>query len=214
MELEKDKVIEAVRKNLDEQGSNESLMYTEDNKDNESLDSLIWATLAEAINEVNLTAPVELLEGSDATILNESVDNKILSFSISESFLRLVKFQSIDSDFILTDVTAESSVEGRKQLNKYTRGTFDRPSLVIKQGNNTTPSFVYYSLKEETTQSGSKVKEMSVVQVAKASDTTFSINRRLCQSVIDRLTGLVLGIYGMNDKAKYFFDKSQIYYNS
>lgn len=210
-----------VRKNIDEIGLNDSVMYSDDNKDNTSLDLIIKKTLPEVINEVNLSAPIEDLEGenSGGDIEEAAVDaDGVLSFTFStdHAFLRLVKFQAPDSDQIVTDVIAEASPEGRKQLNKTIRGTYDKPRLVMLQGSISSPKFKYYSLKNGTqldegtdTVKGEKFVMEAIDEQRYAESTTeYPISRALTQTVINALTARVLIILGETEKAKAFLPQT------
>ena len=157
-----------VRKNLDEQDPNGSVMYADENGsssdygDNESLDKIIARNLPEAINAIHKTAPVWLLEGVALTLLDIATVTEdqtttslidistdgILSFTMKDTtdYLRLVSFRAADSLVTVTDVIPEASPEGRKQLNQYIRGRHDRPRLVQLQGRHTGPSFKYYTV--------------------------------------------------------------------
>ena len=211
--------IAAVRKNLDEIGLNESIMYTDESTDNTSLDGTIARTLPEAINLVNKTAPVTLLEGTDLSggpFDNVSIEDGSLVFTFTADYLRLVAFQAGDSKIVVTDVLDEASPEGRKQLNGYIRGTYDRPRLVGEQGKRGTYTFRYYSLKEVTQRYEnnpmSAIKRFSFVkeQFYSESAESYPIPEDLRQNIIDELTALVLAVYGENDKANYFAEKAKI----
>lgn len=208
--------ISEVRKNLDEQGLNDSVMYTDESSDNESLDLIISRTLPEAINAVCIAASSELLEGESVkdSLTDIEVKDNILSFTVpsGENFLRLVVFKAADTPHIVTDVLAEASTEGRKQLNKYVRGTYDNPRLVQVQGNTESPSFRYYSLKDDSQAADSSVIEtIDVVRRQKYDKDTLSykVPTGLREQVIYHLTGMVLSIYGETDKAKYYFGTTQ-----
>lgn len=210
--------IMAVRKNLDEIGLNESIMYTEESTDNDSLDGTIARTLPEAINLINKTAPVTLLEGK--SFIGEpynsvSVQDGSLVFTITADYLRLVAFQAADSPIVITDVLDEASPEGRKQLNPYIRGTYDRPRLVGEQGARGTYTFRYYTLRNEAPYLNNPVgaiKRFSFVeeQFYGEDKESYPIPEDLRQNIIDELTALVLAIYGENDKANYFAEKAKI----
>lgn len=157
-----------VRKNLDEQDPNGSVMYADENGsssdygDNESLDKIIARNLPEAINAIHKTAPVWLLEGVALTLLDIATETEgqtttslidistdgVLSFTMKDTtdYLRLVSFRAADSLVTVTDVIPEASPEGRKQLNQYIRGRHDRPRLVQLQGRHTGPSFKYFTV--------------------------------------------------------------------
>lgn len=210
--------IAAVRKNLDELGLNESIMYTDESTDNVSFDGVIARTLPEAVNEVQLTAPVALLEGEDLSkgpFDKISVSDGILDFKFTADFLRLVEFQAVDSPIVVTDVLDEASPEGRKQLNKYIRGRYDRPRLVRVQGQRGKPEFLYYTLRETDKYRDYPplaIKRFSIVKEQFFSETAtgYLITADLRQNILDELTAMVLTIYGETEKAKYFADKATI----
>jgi len=215
-----------VRKNLDEAGLNESMMYGDgiEINDNLSLDDIIKKNLPEAINAVHQYAPVSLLEGesyqfktSGSRPEGETISlssDRVLTFSPSKDsgFLRLVAFQAADSPIVVTDVLKEASPEGRKQTNKYIRGSFDNPKLVRKQGDMTPPVFKYYTVKGAFNNAASAVATFMFVkeQVYSPSATSYKISRLLRQNIIDWLTGMVMETYS-DQRANAFFERAKYY---
>lgn len=206
----------AVRKNLDEIGLNESVMYDTENTDNVSLDETIARTLPEAVNAMHLAAPVDRIEWDDyaGPFDSVAVSERVLTFSLTADVLRLVRFQAADSPIVVTDELAEASPEGRKQLNKYIRGTFDRPRLVRLQGSRSKPAYAYYSLRSDSYANApaSAIKQFAFipVQTYGSDKTGYEVSAGLLQNVTDTLTAMVLSIYGNGDRAGYFFDKAKI----
>lgn len=210
--------VNLVRKNLDEQDPNGSIMYTDENGsssaygDNASLDSLIKKFLPEAVNAVHMAAPVQLLEGKEhefsesdtVEILTEGEDPAgILSIVLGDTskFLRLVAFQAADSSVVVTDALGEATSEGRKQLNKYIRGRADRPRLVILQGRHSGPEFKYYTLSDASayeSDATEAISQFSYVeeQFYSSEATGYDISRRLRQNIIDCLTAMVMLTFG------------------
>lgn len=207
--------ITLVRKNLDEQDPNGSVMYDADNSygDNASLDDIIRRTLPEAINAVNLAAPVQLLEGKSVTAAAPSISDGVLSFSLpsGSKFLRLVAFQAADSPIVVTDVLPEASPEGRKQINRYIRGRYDRPRLVLLQGRHTEPAFRYYTLRSNISAS-SAISQLYIVQEQfYSSDATgYEISRRLRQNIINWLTAMVMETYS-DQRSQIYYQKAQAF---
>ena len=189
-----------VRKNLDELDPNGSVMYS--GEDNTSLDDIIKRMLPEAINMVHLAAPVQMLEGKQGTISNPSVTDGVLSFS-TNNFLRLVSFKASDSDIVITDPIPEASPEGRKQLNPYIRGRYDRPRLVRLQAQD---SFKYYSLKASTT-AADAVSVFLVVEEQTYNNEGDEISYRRRQNIIDCLTAKVMETYN-DQRAQSFYQKA------
>ena len=221
--------VRLVRKNLDELEPNGSVMYGGEDSDNASLDKLIERSLPEAINAVNLAAPVTLLDGvelePDSALdfsYESPVVDHVLEFTIKrEDFLRLVAFRAADSDVVVTSVLDEASAEGRKQLNKYLRGRADRPRLVKMQGrfndnNKFYPVFKYYTLTdtpEEGEESGcvalcSYVKEEKYNEATPA--TFYDVSQRLRQNILDYTTGMVLQAMG-DQRAQSYYQKASIF---
>lgn len=211
--------IALVRKNLDEVEPNGSVMFDDENQDNLSVDDIIGKHLPEAINAVHLAAPAHLLEGkpfesTDLVSVSAQTDG-VLIFQLASAtnFLRLVSFRAADSYIVLTDVLAEASAEGRKQLNPHLRGRFDRPRLVQSQGRQTGPVYRYYSLNPEGSSfatyleyPGSAIALLSFVQEQfySASATGYDISRRLRQNIIDYLTAMVLETYNSQAAQSYY----------
>lgn len=197
-----------VRKNLDEVDPNGSVMYTDDDSDNSSLDDIIAKNLPEAINAVNLTAPATLVEGKvlESEFKERSVKDGVLSFSLPENtkFLRFVAFKASDSDFIVTDILGEGTAEGRKQLNKWLRGQYDCPRLVLLNKGKQV-SFKYYSTASENASIDyfEYVEELVYDKTA----TGYEIASRLRQNIIDCLTAMVMEVYS-DQRAQYFLQKA------
>ena len=141
--LTKENAIKAVRKNLDEQDWNPSQMYDE-SEDNAELDRIIERTIPEAIDAVNLAAPVAALEATESSFVEEGVNDGVLSFRTEKPVLRFVSMRAADSEVVIADAVPEVSPEGRKQLNRFVRGTSDNPALVLQSG--TRNQFKYYTV--------------------------------------------------------------------
>ena len=157
-----------VRKNLDELDTNSSQMVEDNYEDNKNLDNIIRRNLPEAVNAVVLAAPSALLEGKTATSSDmdsvSATTDGVLSFELKSTtkFLRLVAFRAADSDIVVTDAIPEASPEGRKQLNGYVRGRYDRPRLVQGQGFHTGPAFRYYTLRNDYSETPSGAIDLFV----------------------------------------------------
>lgn len=214
-----------VRKNLDELDPNGSIMYSADG-DNQSVDDIILHNLPEAINVIHLAAPAVHLDGIAYTFgagdaVTVSTDG-ILSFKLSteEDFLRLVGFKAADSAIVVTDTLDEASPEGRKQLNKFIRGTYDRPRLVQIQGTYPAPEFKYYTIAKPTpyTRAEDPVDAKNAISFFHyvkrlsydADATGYDYSARLKQNIADYLTYLVLETYS-DQRAQAFYQKASAY---
>ena len=227
--LSRSEAISAVRKNLDELSLSGSAMYNSESTDNEDLDNIIARTLPDAINEVNLSAPLHILEGVEprkrytengtpgSDYSSVSIDSKVLSFSFKGPFLRLIELRISDTPYTVDGVIMENSPEARKQLNPHIRGTYDKPRLVLLNGGLSSPSFRYYSLKTDQTfdfdrwvTSGTgtfPIHKLSYVPLAKYEEEQpdYQIADLLRSPIINHLTGLVLTIFKDTASAEQFF---------
>lgn len=217
-----------VRRNLDEAEPNGSVMYSDEANDNMSLDDIILKFLPEAINDIHRLAPVRLLEGKSFEAIDDldsaelSTDG-ILSFTLKadSDFMRLVAFQAADSAIVVSDILAEASPEGRKQLNPHIRGRKDRPRLIQVQGDHTGPAFKYYTLDSDG-DSFASYRATPASAIARlvwiqekfydAATTEYYISRRLRQNIIDCLTAKVMETYS-DQRAQSFYQKANNYSN-
>lgn len=209
-----------VRRNLDELDTNASAMYTDEASDNTSLDNTIKRLLPDAINSVHKAAPISLLEGEDVKAVADAGipfqdDKKVLGITLGiTNLLRLVAYKSSDSDIVITDIIPEASPEGRKQFNKHIRGRYDRPRLVMLQGNTLTPVFRYYSLKEDFDPENDEPEDfIETFLVVKRQDyiasdqATYNISSLLRQNIIDYLTALTLEAFA-DQRAQIYYTKA------
>lgn len=206
--LTAENAIKAVRKNLDEQQWNPSTMYGE-SKDNIELDHIIAHTLPEAIDAVNREAPAAALETIESSFTENSLnEDGVLSFHTTHPVLRLIAMRAADSNVVLGESIPENSPNARMQLNRYVRGTSDNPVLVLQSG--TLDSFKYYSVQDPTIRvSNTHIAQLSYITFA-SYDDSYDISSALITTVIDKLTSMVLAIYGDMDKANYFNQKANI----
>lgn len=193
-----------VRKNLDEVGLNDSVMYgptQDETSDNNSLDDIVKKNLPEAINEIHRAAPVALLDG----IENASGPAGSPSEITATNFLRLVACKDNGTGIVLSEALLGSSIEARKQANPYIKGTPDRPRLVMCLGGNSAVTFKYYSAEGSTTLYYVPIMEYS------ASAQNYSYSIRLKQNIIDWLTAKVMETY--NDERAQSYYKRALTFN-
>lgn len=174
-----DDAVSLVRKNMDEVDIGTEGMLQEPNTT--ALDEVIRRTLPEAVNAVNRMVPVNMLQGVDVrsvyeddsvepseyksdykeiTINSDGTVDVTLDKDNLGPWLRMVSLMAIDSKVVLAEVTAEASAEGRKQLNPYVRGRHDNPVMVQLQSERL--KFTYYSLKEESIDTGGELHDFDL----------------------------------------------------
>lgn len=214
--LDKDEALLLVRKNLDEQRVNDSEMMDYDDIDSNEFEDILAKTLPEAINAVHSAAPINMLDGAwlDSEELESAeIERGILSFDINKKLLRLIAFKAADSPYVVCDPVPEYSAEGRMQLNPYTRGTSDRPRLVLLQGkvDDETSSFRYYTLDrayEDAAQAIERFEYIPKYHYDEDGDDTYDVAEDVVDNVISYLTAMMLVIYNNADKASYFFTRA------
>lgn len=216
--------IAGVRKNLDEILPNDSEMYipsSGENNENPSMDDIIKRNLPEAVNAIHLSAPATSLVGKAATFVGNAVsadEDGVLTFAIDDAagVLRLVQFLATDSGVVATGVLEEASPEGRKQLDKFIRGRYDRPRIVRLQDDKN--KFRYYSLLPETVDGTTPSHYIEICKYLpemsySSSATSYDIDSAaIRQNVVDYLTGLVLETYSQVEKAKIFYARASIFH--
>ena len=208
--------IAAVRKNLDEQNWNPSMMYGQ-SEDNAELDSMIALTIPEAIRSIHAEAPSSMMEGKvldNTSNLDIDVEAKVLDIdfrvtgtgAINDVF-RLISFKCSDSRVLLNDVFYENSPMARAQLNPYVRGTKDKP-VMVQMGDSAplAPHYRYYTTEESSSDVNFRLEYFPepTLHSATGQSDYYEISTRLYDATIYQLTAMVLANYGENDKAGYF----------
>lgn len=141
---------EWVRSRMDELAQDSSDMLG-DAVDDRNLALTVRHHLMEAIESVELAAPVSMIE-ADVYATQDDVDglsvrDGVVEFGISiTDFMRLVAFQAGDSDYVITLPIFEDTPKGRMQLNRFTRGVPDDPCLVaLATSDRNCQRFRYYT---------------------------------------------------------------------
>jgi hypothetical protein len=118
------------------------------------LHRLVEGAMVEAVVKTYSLAPSHILEGEIAVKGKDyelELKDKVVTISMLTPTARVVSVQCNDSEVILSDLIPENSAEGRKQLNKYIRGTYDDPRLVLLKNWNgdNMPRMRYYTTTKE-----------------------------------------------------------------
>ena len=122
-----------VRRAIDELTTAEEIGHLVD-PDAIDLHRLVEGAMVEAVVKTYSLAPSHILEGETAVKGEDyelELNDKVVTISMLTPTARVVSVQCNDSEVILSDLIPENSAEGRKQLNKYIRGTYDDPRLVL-----------------------------------------------------------------------------------
>ena len=219
------KAKEFVRARIDElpPDSSEMLNASDDGIDDLNLESTVEKCLEEAITWVHTHAPLSLLEaqsniypGDCDVSLNGTT--KVATLQAELPVLRLVNLRCGDSDYVITTAVPEDSPVGRMQLNPYTRGTYDAPVLVLSGNDNDFyPQWKYYTVSPSTETAPTfdvnvlLVPEKYRAQGDNRDNDYYFVCDRLCEAVLNYLTGMVLQSYS-SQLAQSFFTKVTEYF--
>lgn len=196
-----------VRRALDELVSVEDIGMLVD-PDAVDIHRLVEGAIVEAAVKVHNAAPALMLEGvwgvedEDYSVSAVDDDESVLSVSMLKPTLRLASFRSDDSDVVVTELIPEDSAEGRKQLNQYTRGTYDDPRLVLMKRSNGDhmPMMRYYSA------AGGKRPEVNLeyIPYPVITESIVEVCPRLEYDVLHEVTAMVLESLGEKERASLY----------
>lgn len=138
-----------VRRAIDELTSAEEIGHLTE-PDAIDLHRLVEGAMVEAVVKAYTLAPALSLEGETAAELKDyTLDLKdgVVTITMLTPTSRVLSVKCADSEVVLSDLIPENSAEGRKQLNKYVRGTYDDPRLVLlkKWNGDHMPRMKYYT---------------------------------------------------------------------
>ena len=207
-------IIGFVRAAIDELQPNSSLMELLTDADSQDLDHIIEANILKAVNVIHSTAP-HILAAKDADSLsqedNVEVDGKTILIHFTEKgLLRPLALAATDSNYTVTEFIPEDSLEAAKQNDPYVCGTYQRPAVVLRYGDNG-PYLQYYSLREAPGVSASgedyvrKLLYFPIPKIETEDNKQYvSINRYLENAILSYLTGLVLATFKDQNAETYF----------
>lgn len=201
-----------VRRAIDELTTAEEIGHLVD-PDAIDLHRLVEGAMVEAVVKAYSLAPSHILEGETAvkgTDYGLEWKDGVVTISMLTPTARVVSVQCNDSEVILSDLIPENSAEGRKQLNKYIRGTYDDPRLVLlkKWNGDNMPRMRYYTTTKELKDLDFTIEflpypvlEEGVVKLAS----------RLEYGVLNLIVASVLDSYKEFDVADRFRNKAKEY---
>lgn len=206
-----------VRKAIDELTSVEDIGMLV-SPDAVNLHRLVEGCMVEAVLKTYAQAPAESMEG---VVAEEESDYKLIglkdgvvTISFETPIARMLSLRCVDSEIIVSDLVPENSAEARKQLNKYVRGTFDDPRVVLQKvwnGDNM-PILKYYT----TTKKGlDEVSfDIEVLPYPALVEGVVQIAARMEYPVLNNIVALVLDSYAQTELADRFRAKAKEYMES
>ena len=173
--------------------------------------------IIEAVIKAHKDAPSLLLDGkvaegkteaeAEGKIFSAEVKERVADIKMLKETVRLVSIKASDSPFVVADYASEESPIGRMQNNKYVRGTYDDPRLIVKKiwGNERMPEFYYYSTKDDTA-------TFTVEYIPYPTyPSEVEISDKLKYAVLSLLVSMVLDALSLHDKAALYKAKYQEY---
>jgi hypothetical protein len=211
-QLSVDSALAFARKAIDE------LISTEDigmliAPDALNLQKLVAGSMVEAVMNTYANAPALLLNGIEGEegvdFQNTHIGNGVVEISMLKPTAKILAVKSGDSDYIVSDLIPEDSAEGRKQLNKYARGVYDDPRLVLqkKWEGELQPTLKYYSLKDSDPAQLSFYLEYLPYPVLE--DGVIEIPQRVEYAVLNYIVAHVLDSYQEFDAAEKYRAKAK-----
>lgn len=172
--------------------------------------------LIEAVLKAHKDAPSSMIDGKigveqprneEDIDENMTYDYKVLikdnvaEIVFLQKSARLANIKASDSFVVVTDAIGEDQPIARMQYNKYVRGTYDDPMLIVKQvwKENFKPEYLYYSVKDD-----SAIFEVEYFPYPELVADSVLIADKLEYAVLNLLASMVLDAFAL-------FDKSAIY---
>ena len=203
-----------VRKVMDELVSVEDigLLASPDALD---LTRLVEGFIAEAVIRIHNAAPSFLLDGEKGTVGEdyaaaiEDGTEGVVVITMLKDTLRLVSVKADDSPVVVCNIIPEDSAEGRKQLNRYVRGVYDDPRVVLAKvwSGDRLPILKYYSSSKNTC----PVFELEYIPYPVMSDGGILVSPRLEYAVLNELAAMVLDSLNEHEKAGIYRAKAKEY---
>lgn len=206
-----------VRKAIDELTSVEDIGMLV-SPDAVNLHRLVEGCMVEAVLKTYAQAPAESMEG---VVAEEESDYKLIglkdgvvTISFETPIARMLSLRCVDSEIIVSDLVPENSAEARKQLNKYVRGTFDDPRVVLQKvwnGDNM-PILKYYTTTKEGLDEVSF--DIEVLPYPALVEGVVQIASRMEFPVLNNIVALVLDAYKETELADRYRAKAKEYLES
>ena len=184
---------------------------------------LVKGFIVQAIVKAHKDAPAYLVDGFVATQepydekeINEdetydfrvTVADGVANIVMLQESARLASLKASDSPVVVSDYATEDSPIGRMQNNRYVRGTWDDPRLIIKRAwaDMRRPEYLYYSVKDDKA-----TFTLEYVPYPLEDSEEFEIADKLEYAVLNLLAAMVLNALSYADKANIYMAKYQEY---
>lgn len=201
-----------VRKALDELTSVEDIDMLV-GPDALDLSKIVEGYMTEAVIKTYAAASAVLLEGvmaedDDAAY---SLTDKVITITMNVPVAKILSVKCSDSDVIVSELIPEDSAEGRKQFNKYVRGTYDDPRVVLQKrwNGDHMPILKYYTT--EKTSLGEGDVEVEYLPYPELVEGVVQIAPRMEYPVLNNIVAMVFDSLNDPTRAEFFRNKAKEY---
>lgn len=172
---------------------------------------LVKGFIVQAIVKAHKDAPAYLVDGNIATQGEDfavTVTDGVANIVMLQESARLASLKASDSPVVVSDYATEDSPIGRMQNNRYVRGTWDDPRLIIKRAwaDMRRPEYLYYSFRDDKA-----TFTLEYVPYPLEDSEEFEIADKLEYAVLNLLAAMVLNALSYADKANIYMAKYQEY---
>lgn len=170
--------------------------------------------IVEAALKAHKDAPAHIVEGlvgvrdTDYSVEYEDDDANVAIIKMLQPTARLASLKASDSHVVMVDPIAEDTPIARMQHNKYVRGTYDDPRLIVKSvwEQAYCPEYAYYSVKSQNA-----TFKVEYVPYPELMGDTVQISSKLEYAVLTLLVTMVLDALSYSEKANIYRAKYQEY---
>ena len=175
---------------------------------------LVKGFIVQAIVKAHKDAPAYLVDGNLATQGEDftvTVTDGVAKIVMLQESARLASLKASDSPVVVSDYVTEESPIGRMQNNRYVRGTWDDPRLIITRAwaDMRKPEYLYYSVRSDN-----PTFTLEYVPYPFEESEEFEIADKLEYAVLNLLASMVLTALSLADKANIYMTKYQEYLQS
>lgn len=189
---------------------------------------LVKGFIVQAIVKAHKDAPAYLVDGNIAVQkpypvegeqekddadydFKVTVTDGVAKIVMLQESARLASLKASDSPVVVSDYVTEDSPIGRMQNNRYVRGTWDDPRLIITRAwaDMRKPEYLYYSVRSDN-----PTFTLEYVPYPFEESEEFEIADKLEYAVLNLLASMVLTALSLADKANIYMTKYQEYLQS
>ena len=179
--------------------------------DTTDIEKLVEGALVEAVVTTHMGALAVLVDGvvgeDGSDYESDLSEDGVVTVTMMNDTLRVVSVQAKDSAEVVVDIFPENSPEARKQLNKYTRGVYDDPAVVMqkRREEDYKPVLKYYSTEQDS------CPEMTVeyIPYPVLDEGSVKVCPKLEHAVLNEVAAMVLDAVNESQKATIYRAKAK-----